>query len=533
MEDQVTGNDINNEIDEITREVEKAVNIEEEIFGGSVKPAVKAQGLSPKVVNDALNSNEDGDAGLFIALQEGEFRFDHSLGKWFKWAGHYWEEDGIGNATAALDSVIDEYSKEAMRQSQLKLIAVKNQKKDDEEKAKEQEQKVIKRIHDLQTVYRKKNVLYLATQGDGSLGITGDEWDRDPWLLGCRNGIIDLRTGELRPGKPEDYIKTVVPTEWKGLDEQAPLWEKFLLEIFENNEKMPPYLQRLFGYGITGLTIDHVIPIFWGHHGRNGKSTIFDTLFHVLGSIIGPIPSEMLLSDGRVRSSAGPSPDIMALRGRRIAWASETEEERRLAVEKVKLLTGADTLTGRPPHGKKMIEFRPTHKLFLLTNHKPSIPPTEYAMWERIHPIPFTLSYVDEPKEKFERKRDAHLPEKLKAESSGIMAWLVKGCLEWQRVGLNPPDLVKQTLAQYKEDEDILGFFLSECTKPDPHERIKAKAFYGAYRKWCEMFGHKPLGGKKFGERMGERLHRTADDKGRYYEGLVLTDFADEPENTY
>lgn len=533
-ENQFTVDDpSDDEIEEITRQVQEANKEEEQIFGSTSPPRTINQGLTPAAVLDALKNNEDGDAWLFIRLHTDKFCFDHSLGKWFEFKGNWWQEDILGNVTAELDSVVEEYCKEKTRQSQLEIIAIKNQKKDDQKKAEEIQKALLKRIHELQTVYRKKNILYLATQGDNSLGITGDEWDKDPWLLACKNGVIDLRTGELRSGRPQDYLKTVVPTEWKGLNEPAPQWDKFLLDIFENIEKreeIPPYLQRFYGYGITGATEDHVIPILHGHHGRNGKGTIMETLSHALGPIVGPIPSEMLLTDGRSRSSSGPSADLMALRGRRIAWASETEEGRRLAVEKVKFLTGSDTITARPPYGKRMVEFRPTHKLFLMTNHRPAIPPTEYAMWKRIHLIPFTLSYVDDPKEDFERKRDPKLPEKLKAEASGILAWLVRGCLEWQQRGLDPPEYVKEAIAQYQEDEDTLGLFLSECTERDSDGSEKATDLYNAYKKWCELYGYKPLGGKKFWERMSDKFKKTKKTAANYYEGLTLTAFG--PEET-
>lgn len=409
-------------LDAITAEVDGQVE-EEQVIYGQFNPSPINPVISQADILDALNSNEDGDARLFIALHRDTFCYDRSIDQWFKWKGHYWEEDKLGDAMAALDAVIEQYLDEAGRQAAARLAAAKNQKKDDEKKAEVLEKELTKRIHDLQTLYRKKNVLILSIQGSGSLGITGAEWDKDPWLLACKNGVIDLKTGEIRPGIPQEFIRTAIPTEWEGVDKRAPTWEKFIMEIFEGNELLVKYVQRLFGYSITGQTTDHIIPILWGQHGRNGKGTMLETLAYVLGSIAGPIQAEMLLSDGRVKSSAGPSPDIMSLRGRRLAWASETEEGRKLAVEKVKFFTGGDTLVGRPPHGKTMIEFTPTHKLFLLTNHRPEVPATEYALWQRMHLIPLNLSYVDEPEKDFERKRDPNLPEKLKAEASGIFAW--------------------------------------------------------------------------------------------------------------
>jgi len=512
------------ELDDIASQVNQIVEQEEKIY--LIPTSTTQSGIAPSIILECLNSNEDGDARLFIELHKNRFCFDHSIERWFKWRGHYWKEDLVGEVYSGFDAIIAQYAKETTRQCDLRIAAAKiNQGKDEPGKV---EKKLLDRIRDLQTLYRKKNVLILASRGTHALGITGNEWDRNPWLLGCSNGVIDLKTGELRRGDATDFIKTVSPTEWKGLNEPASVWERFLMDILAEDREKVEYLQRVFGYAITGLTTEHFIPILWGSHGRNGKGTLLETIKSVLGLFAGPIPAEMLLNDGRVRSSAGPSPDIMLLRGRRIAWASETEEGRRLAVEKVKLLTGADTLTGRAPHAKYIIEFRPSHTLFLLTNHKPGIPANDYAMWDRVHLVSFALSFVDEPEKLFERKRDPLLPEKLKQEASGILAWLVRGCLEWQRIGLNPPDSVKQATAQYREDEDILGLFVSECTAPDSSENVRAIKFYGAYKKWCEMFGHKHLGGKKFGERISELFPKESDAKGKYYKGIYLTAYSDD-----
>jgi putative DNA primase/helicase len=505
-------------IEEIERLVEEEVQREEKEFK---REGDRFEAIPSADLLQALKDNQDGDARLFIRLMRDRYCFDHSIDQWLRWTGHYWEEDLIGNAVADLDSVARVYGVEAARQAILRQEAITSQRKQDAQDAEQLERELFRRIHDLRTLSRKRDVLYLSARGSDSLGIRGDEWDRDPWLLACNNGVIDLRTGNFSPGRPEDFIKTVSPTEWMNIDKEAPEWEKFLEGIFNGNLELVEYIQRLLGYSITGSTREHILPILYGE-GRNGKGTLLETLKYILGSSASPIPAEMLVSEARLRSSAGPSPDIMLLRGRRLVWASETDEGRRLDIGKVKWLTGSDTLVGRPPHGKHMVEFEPTHTLFLLTNHKPVIPPHEFAMWERIHLIPFDLSYVDEPKRPNERKRDPDLPEKLREESSGILAWLIRGCLEWQRVGLNPPVIVKAATSKYKEDEDILGHFLEERTYTELTARVPAGVLYNAYKRWCEDYGYSPLGGRKFGERMGERFKKRAGAKGNFYEGIAL-----------
>ena len=485
---------------------------------------------SSSATNDilkALKNNEDGDAWLLVNLQKNKFCFDHSLGKWFKWCSHYWEEDNIDHVYSALDEVVDEYSKEYDRQSWMRKSAAVKQNKDDEKKAADLQRELLKRIFELQGLRRKKDILFLAARGENSLGISGDEWDRNPFLLGCKNGVINLETGKFSNGRPEDYIRTIAPTEWKGIDEPAPTWEKFLKDIFEDNPELLPYNQRFLGYAISGSVRDHVIVVFWGAKGRNGKGTLFETVKHVLGPIAEPINVEMLTGDYKNRSSAAPSPDIMSLRGKRLVWASEAEEGHQFAVGKIKLLTGADTLTGRPPFGKNNITFSPTHKIVLLTNNRPKLTSLDSAFLERLHLIPLNLFFTDNPIEDFHRKRDPILPEKLKVEASGILAWLVRGFLEWNEKGLKPPKIVLETTAQYKKEEDTIGQFLCDCTREDPKCSVRAQILYNNYRLWCEECGYKYVSITKFGERMTELYNKRSDGRTNIYDGLSLIGYTE------
>ena len=328
-------------------------------------------------------------------------------------------------------------------------------------------------------------------------------------------GLLILTTGECRSGKQSDYIKTVAPTRWTGIDAEAKAWEKFLFEIFQEDTELTAYIQRLFGYSITGKTTEHILPILWGQ-GRNGKGTLLEILQYVLGPLAGPIQSEMLLDQGRLKNSSSPTADIMALRGKRLVWGSETEEGRRLNDGKVKWLVGGDTLVGRPPFGKRQITFKPTHTLFLLTNHKPHIASDNYALWQRVHLIPFTLSFVDEPVADNERKRDPELAVKLKAEASGILAWLVRGCLEWQRLGLKPPEIVRQATKEYRQDEDLVGHFIDDACISGKDAEVQAGKLYKAYMEWCKENGHKPINGMRFGKAIknmeGIECQRTSQD---------------------
>ena len=190
---------------------------------------------------------------------------------------------------------------------------------------------------------------------------------------------------------------------------------------------------------------------------------------------------------------------------------------------KVKLLAGGDVLCGRELFGKSVVNFVPTHKLFLMTNNKPRVDPTDDAIWDRIKLIPFNLSFIDNPEKPYQRKRDPFLPEKLQKESSGILAWMVKGCLEWQQVGLMTPDVVKLATQGYQEGEDIIGHFINDTCFLGGDKKMKANDFYEAYKKWCEENGHKSMSGTKFGEKISERFQWEKTRTGKYYFGIGLS----------
>jgi len=296
---------------------------------------------------------------------------------------------------------------------------------------------------------------------------------------------------------------------------------------------MVDYVSRLLGYGITGLNIEHIFPVLYGP-GRNGKSLLPEILNYVLGSLSGSIQSEMLLDQKRPRSSQGPSPDIMTLKGLRLAFASETDEGQRFSAAKVKWLTGGDQLVGRYPHDKYEVRFNSTHLLFLITNRKPMAPGDDFAFWERMHLIPFRLSFVNrDPVADNERRADIYLLEKLKKEAPGILAWLVRGCLAYQKQGLNPPKDIIEATAQYRRDEDILADWLEDYCKVGPDEKGQATDLYDHFVKWYRknISRKKDFSQRRFGTLMGRRFEKTKSVGTVFYTGVDLDALAPEIED--
>ncbi len=239
---------------------------------------------------------------------------------------------------------------------------------------------------------------------------------------------MNLQTGQLDPGDPADYIRTVAPTAWIGLDTPAPRWQQFLGEIFAGDDALIQFVLRILGAAISGTAQEHILPVFWDPQGRNGKDTLFKVLGIILGPYAGAVSSDVLIDQKFGRSAGSATPHLMSLRGKRLVWVSETTMEARLNVSQVKHLTGGGEIPARLLNQQET-RLKPTHILFLLTNYRPQIPADDDPIWERVKLIAFTQRFIDEPTLPNEHKRDPTLVETLSSEVSGILASLVRGCL--------------------------------------------------------------------------------------------------------
>jgi len=512
-----------NSIEDIQRMIAERVASES---AGSI-PGDESPNIDSGFITECLRANELGDAQLFIALNKGLRLYNETIGDWMVWKGHYWDIDrDSADALAFIEDVALIYHHEAHT-----LVDKINNEKDTDTKNKliDLQKMLYNRITRLRSVRGTNNCLTFARRCHNRLIIKNEDFDKNPWLLPVINGVVDLKTGDLLPGSPSDLLMKHCQHEWTGITTPCPVWEKTLLEIMDGDVEMVEFLSRLFGYSITGLISEQKLPILWGK-GRNGKGTIIETINYILGDYSVPVKPEMLMLQSQSRNSSGPNPDIMALKGARIAFASESDEGKRIDVNMVKRLTGGDTLTGRCPHDKYETKFEPTHKLFLLTNNLPKAPSHDYAFWQRVILIPFNLSYVDDPVDKDERKKDKHLMEKLKKEASGILAWFVRGCLKWQESGLDVPGLVSEQVAGYRKKEDVLADFIEACCLVGDGLREKSSSLYVAYKEWFEdNYGKRlsPMSHKKFGELMG-RSFQSKKSGVYYFIGIQLSNNTDD-----
>jgi putative DNA primase/helicase len=491
-----------------------------------------------KTMDDVINLAYDGQAGsreLFIDVYRGRLCFDHAAGTWHEFQGHAWKQENLQKAIDEC-STIKRIFERADAELGGRIIDLGQDMKNAEgpadcsvieakvEQAEKQQKVVRDIIRKLNTLPFRKQVVEFASVGDNSLGITGDEWDRMPWHLPCQNGVLDLKTGILQDGKPDDYLKSVCPTSFDPGAER-PVFLRSICDIFGGSDELISFMQRVFGLSLVGVNVEHKLFVLWGK-GRNGKDTILKAIKNALGDdLAGEIRSEMLLDQGRIKSSSGPSADIMRLRGLRLTWACETNEGRRMDAGQVKLLTGGGDLVGRPPYGRREVSFPQSFTLCLLTNSKPQAPAEDYALWRRICLIPFNTRFVDDPQKPNEKLIDRFLDDKLVAEASGILSWLVQGCLDWQRDGLRPPDIVTQATSEYRADEDIIQQFIDDACIVHRDGSCKAGKLYKHYTAWMLENGMKPVSGTAFGRKMGERFEKSKSSNNRYSGiGIATTD---------
>jgi putative DNA primase/helicase len=338
------------------------------------------------------------------------------------------------------------------------------------------------------------------------LTVPDDMLDANPWLLNCRNGTVDLRTGALREHRREDYITKLTDLNYVPGARSA-LWEKTVSEVYGGDAAVIDFAQRWFGYCATGSVREQCFVVHWGS-GSNGKSTILETVSRALGEYAGTAAPGLLSGD---RGERHPT-EVADLRGRRMVTAHETQEGEPLREGFIKSVTGGDRIKARYMRGD-FFEFTPTHKLQMLTNHPPIVRGQDDGIWRRIRLLPYLGRWGDEEKLKVwaaegvkgARLKDEKLPEKLSAEEElvGVLAWIVEGARCWFESGLTMPAAVVVAGAQYRADSDRVGAFVHECCVVgvafrEPLVGGMGAGLYPAYTGWAKEGGMQPLAKRKF-----------------------------------
>jgi putative DNA primase/helicase len=367
---------------------------------------------------------------------------------------------------------------------------------------------------------RLMSIIALAAVEE-NIPIAHTDLDQDPWLLNVRNGTIDLRTGELRPHCRSDLITSLVPVTFDP-KAQCPLYDEVLGRIFDDNVDLIPFWERLCGIALTGDVSEQILPILYGT-GSNGKTTLVKTLVNLLGPDYAMIaPPGLLL----VRRHEAHPTERASLFGKRLVVEMETKEGGRLNEPLVKHLTGSDPITARRMN-EDFWMFNPTHKLWLCTNHKPEIKGTDHAIWRRTKLVPFGVTIPED-------QADREIPEKLRAEYPGILAACVRACLDWQRNGLRPPEVVTEATKEYRAEQDLLGGFIADDCIQGPSFRVRSKILYEKYRERTQHLGGEPVSLTAFGLAMKERGFEKIENHGMWYLGIGLRQTSDtSPEAGY
>jgi putative DNA primase/helicase len=345
---------------------------------------------------------------------------------------------------------------------------------------------------------------------DERIVVTAEQLDAHPHLLAVANGTVDLRDGTLRPGDPADLLTLGSSVR---LDPRAPCprWERFLLEVFAEDRDLIGGVQRLVGYVLTGDTREHVLPVLHGD-GANGKSVFVGVLEQLLGDLARTAAFSTFL-DGH---GGNVDYDLARLRGARLVVAQESARGRRLAETVVKQVTGGDTITARHPYGRPF-SYRPMFTAVLVTNHRPRADATDEAIWRRLRLVPFAVS--------FRGREDRGLARALTRELPGILAWAVRGAVEWHEHGLDWPPAVTAATAAYRAEEDVAAAFLAEECHLDAAERTPVAEVRERYDHWAKATGERAVGAKLLTQALaGHGIHAVKGAQGRrFYAGVALS----------
>jgi putative DNA primase/helicase len=447
----------------------------------------------------SFKKTDAGNAEAFELLHGDRFRYDHNKGKWLVWNGRHWAEDENGEAQrAALVTARERLSAAA-------LIDHDQDRKEGIDWAQRSE-----------SIYSRRAML-ISAQSVRSLATNTKDYDRDPYLLTVGNGTLDLRTGKLREARREDLITraTDVPYDPSA---RAPRWEQFLEEVFGGDSEVIEYVQRAVGYSLTGDTRQQCFFLLCGS-GANGKTTFLETIVKLLGTHAATAAFSAFLAQ---HNQGSPRNDLAALCGARFVKAAEAEHKARLDESVMKALTGEDTISARFLYHEQF-EYRPQFKIWLATNHKPAIWETSDAIWRRIKLIEFKCQFAG-------LRADVALRSKLEAELPGILAWAVRGCLAWQKVGLREPQTISRATLGYRQESDQIGRFFKDRCYLQPDRQTPAKQLYDDYVLWCGNQQEIPVANNLFTAKLAERgidgIERKRAAGGVVYRGLGLLPLA-------
>ena len=423
-------------------------------------------------------------AGAFSDWAEGKAMFVQEKKQWFLWDENIWRGDQAGHITTSAAQFL----------SELSIMCAESRYRGLEDS-----------IRKFETLGKINSIVTLAAPARAK---SVNELDQKPMILALANTSIDLETGNRIAPDPRHLISI---SSGVRFDEKAecPEFEKFICSIFEGNEEVMSFVQRVVGYSLTGLGDEQCIFILNGD-GANGKSTLLNVMNQLLGGYAKTAPAQTLMANTR----QGVGDDLVYLVAARLIVVSETDKGQGLAEAKIKQITGGDEITGRNLWASYMT-FKLAGKIWLATNNLPHIQGRDHGIFRRLRVIPFNKTFAP-------HEQDRTLGSKLKAELPGIMNWAIKGCLDWQAQGLNPPQVILDQLEHYQKDMDTVRKYVDAELVMQLDGKLKSSELYVNYRDWCKRMGYGAEDDRAFKNSM-ERINGVSHNKrrdGRYYEGV-------------
>jgi putative DNA primase/helicase len=409
---------------------------------------------------------------MFTDRNRDEYRYNHDSKTWFVWREHRWREDGKQRVFAAILDLCRALGQGA----------------------------TINKIRFARAVEEGCRV-------QREFATISTEWDADPWLLGTPGGVVELQTGKLRDGKPEDMVSKICAVT-PAAKAHCPKWLKFINEALDGKVDNISFFQRFCGYSLTGLTREEMLLFVAGKPGT-GKGTATKTILSIMRDYALTVPVTMFTDTGWRALEYYRA----KLPGRRIILASEPEKGATWSDAFVNELTGSDMLSARHPAGKPF-DFDPTHKLVIHGEQVPELKSVSTGLKRRLGIMPFNHS-PEAP--------DPNLKEALKAERPGILRWLIDGCLEWQRIGLAPPPDVRNAVDEYFARQDAFARWMAECCDQFGSFRTQPKDLLASYNNWADRSFEKRLSYNGLHEALAKRNFDTHPIAGtNYVHGIAV-----------
>lgn len=453
-----------------------------------------------------------GNARLMVDEYGADLRRCHIYGTepnegWMIWDGQRWRVDRTSEVMLRAAMVPELWAQESRR-----LAAEAEKEADEAMKAELTAKSRALWAWSLRSESRAgQQAMITLARADRRVVVAPEQLDADRWLLNTPSGTVDLRSGRMHKHRREDLITRIAAAPYERAA-KCPLWESFLLRIMCGRQDLADFLRRAMGYSLAGTVRAQVFMVLHGS-GSNGKSTFMGTMQAVLGEYARSVNPELFMAK---REGSIPN-DLAALDGVRLVSASETKESKPLDEQTVKTVTGGDRcpISARFMRGE-WFDYIPQFTAWLDANHRPIIKGTDLGIWRRIRLVPFDYSFDGKP------DKDEGFGQKLLAEAPGILAWAVRGCLEWQEQGLMEPEDVLLATQEYRADMDILAAFLDDRTEAGPGYECENSTLYKAFSDWCEENGEARRSQRWFTRQLKKRGMEQVNANRRSWPGIRL-----------